>query len=75
MSESVNEAQNALLKMEELNDAREVSIAKMELLNDQLLMKLESRDKELEESKQLLQDQAMQHKIILEEVSSNMMLN
>lgn len=71
MSKSINEAQGAILILEEQNDAREIDMSRMELANNKLLEELKSRDKALEENKRLLQDQAMQHKIILEEVSSN----
>lgn len=71
MSKNISEAQGALLVLEEQNDAREIDISRMELANNKLLDELKSRDEELEESKRLLQDQAMQHKIILDEVSSN----
>lgn len=69
MSKSINEAQGALLVLEEQNDAREIDISRMELANNKLLEELKSRDEALEESKRLLQDQAVQHKIILDEVS------
>lgn len=74
MSKSISEAQGALLILEEQNDARETDIARMELQHNKLLKELDSRDKALEESKRLLEDQAMQHKIILDEVSLNTMV-
>lgn len=74
MSKSINEAQGALLILEEQNDSRETDIARMELEHNKLLKELDSRDKALEESKRLLEDQGMQHKIILEEVSLNIMV-
>ncbi|TGZ32605.1 Uncharacterized protein DBV15_08939 [Temnothorax longispinosus] len=69
MSKSISEAQGAILILEEQNDAREIDISRMELANNKLLEELKSRDKALEESKRLLQDQAMQHKIILDETT------
>lgn len=74
MSKSISEAQGVLLALEEQNDAREIDISRMELANNKLLEELKNRDEELEESKRLLQDQAKQHKIILDEVSSNIIL-
>lgn len=74
MSKSISEAQGALLVLEEQNDAREIDISRMELANNKLLEELNSRDEELEETKQLLQDQTTQHKIILDEVSSSIIL-
>lgn len=74
MSISINEAQNALLLLEEQNDAREIDLSRMELANSKLLKELNSRDEALEESNLLLQDQAMEHKIIIDKVSSNIML-
>lgn len=74
MSKSINQAQDALLLMEEQNDAREIDISRMELANNKLLEELKNRDEAVEKNKQLLQDQATQHKIILDEVSSYIIL-
>jgi len=74
MSKSINEAQSALLVLEEQNDAREIDISRMELANNKLLKQLKSSEEALEENKRLLQDQARQHKIIIDEVSLNIML-
>lgn len=71
MSKSISQAQGALLVLEEQNDAREIDISRMELANNELLEDLKIRDQALEESKRLLQDQEIKHKIILEEVSLN----
>ncbi|XP_011877412.1 PREDICTED: hyaluronan mediated motility receptor-like isoform X3 [Vollenhovia emeryi] len=70
MSKNINEAQGALLVLEEQNDARQIDISRMELINNKLIEELKSRDKALDESKLLLQDQAMQHKIILDKANS-----
>jgi len=74
MSKSINEAQSALLVLEEQNDAREIDISRMELANNKLLKQLKNSEEALEENKRLLQDQARQHKIIIDEVSLNIML-
>ncbi|XP_012522875.1 hyaluronan mediated motility receptor isoform X2 [Monomorium pharaonis] len=70
MSESINDAQNALLLLEEQNDAREIDLSRMELENNKLLKELNSRDEALGESKRLLQDQAMEHQIIIDKANS-----
>ncbi|XP_025988311.1 hyaluronan mediated motility receptor isoform X1 [Solenopsis invicta] len=70
MSMSINEAQNALLVLEEQNDAREIDISRMELENNKLLQKLNCHEEALKESKQLLEDQAMEHKIIVDKANS-----
>lgn len=74
MTKSISEAQSALLVLEEQNDAREIDISRMQLENNKLFDQLESSEKALEENKRLLQDQAKQHKIIIDEVSSHIML-
>jgi len=75
MTKSINEAQSALLVLEEQNDAREIDISRMQLENNKILDQLESSEKALEENKRLLQNQAKQHKIIIDEVSLHIMLN
>ena len=75
MTKSINEAQSALLVLEEQNDAREIDISRMQLENNKILDQLESSEKALEENKRLLQNQAKQHKIITDEVSLHIMLN
>ncbi|KAL0104068.1 hypothetical protein PUN28_017039 [Cardiocondyla obscurior] len=70
MSKSISETQGALLILEEQNDAREIDISRMELANNKLLEELRSRNKALEENKRLLQDQAMQHKVLLDDANS-----
>lgn len=69
MSKSISETQSALLVLEEQNDAKEISISRLELVNNKLLVQLENSEEALEESKLLLQEQAKQHKIIINEVS------
>ncbi|XP_018309471.1 hyaluronan mediated motility receptor isoform X3 [Mycetomoellerius zeteki] len=70
MTKSISEAQSALLVLEEQNDAREIDISRMQLENNKLFDQLESSEKALEENKRLLQDQAKQHKIIIDEANS-----
>ncbi|KYM91177.1 Laminin subunit alpha-2 [Atta colombica] len=70
MTKSINEAQSALLVLEEQNDAREIDISRMQLENNKILDQLESSEKALEENKRLLQNQAKQHKIITDEANS-----
>lgn len=69
MSKSISETQSALLVLEEQNDAKEIDISRLELVNNKLLVQLENSEETLEESKRLLQKQAKQHKIIIDEVS------
>lgn len=69
MSKSISETQSALLVLEEQNDAKEIDISRLELVNNKLLVQLENSEEALEESKRLLQKQAKQHKIIIDEVS------
>lgn len=71
MSKSIDVAQSALLVLEEQNDASKIDITRMELANYKLSEQLKNRDEALEESKRLLQAQATQHEIIVDEVSSN----
>lgn len=69
MSKSISETQSALLVLEEQNDAKEIDISRLELVNNKLLVQLENSEEALEESKRLLQKQAKQHKMIIDEVS------
>lgn len=69
MSKSISETQSALLVLEEQNDAKEIDISRLELVNNKLLVQLENSEEALEESKRLFQKQAKQHKIIIDEVS------
>lgn len=69
MSKSISETQSALLVLEEQNDAKEIDISRLELVNNKLLVQLANSEEALEESKRLLQKQAKQHKIIIDEVS------
>jgi len=74
MSASLNDAQNLLLKLEERNDVQAVDISRMELTNSKLLEQLRNQEKALKESNQLLQVQATQHKIAIDEVNSDIIL-
>lgn len=68
MANNLDEAQSLLLKLEERSDAQAVSISRMELANSKLVEQLKSREKVLEESNQLLQDEAKQYKKTIDEV-------
>lgn len=70
MNKKLHAAQNLLLHFEELTDAQNLDISRLELANSKLLEQLKSREEELEKNKQLLEDQAAQHKTITDIVSS-----
>ncbi|KAL6252244.1 hypothetical protein P5V15_014785 [Pogonomyrmex californicus] len=70
MSTKIIEAQNALLKLEEQNDAKDIDISRLELANKKLLEQLKSRDEALEENKQFLQEEATRYKSIIDKANS-----
>ncbi|XP_070153196.1 putative leucine-rich repeat-containing protein DDB_G0290503 isoform X1 [Polyergus mexicanus] len=64
MSKKLHDVQNLLLDFEEQTDAQKLGISRLELANSKLLEQLKSQEKDLEKNKQLLEDQAAQHKTI-----------
>lgn len=73
MNKKLHAAQDLLLYFEELTDAQNLDISRLELENSKLLEQFKSREEELEKNKQLLEDQAAQHKTITDIVSSNIL--
>jgi len=71
MAKSLSEAQNLLLKLEERNDVQAIDISRIELANSKLQEQLKSRENALEENNQLLQAQAVQHKVAVNDVNFN----
>ncbi|KAL6448407.1 hypothetical protein ACFW04_000378 [Cataglyphis niger] len=70
MNKKLHAAQNLLLYFEELTDAQNLDISRLELENSKLLEQFKRREEELEKNKQLLEDQAAQHKTITDIANS-----
>ena len=68
MANHLTEAQSMLLKLEERNDAQELEISRVVMLNDKLNAQLKEHETTIEDLNKLLQHQSQAHKVSLNEV-------
>ncbi|CAD1468961.1 unnamed protein product, partial [Heterotrigona itama] len=67
MANHLAEAQNMLLKLEERNDAQELEISRVAMLNDKLNAQLKEHETTIEDLNKLLEHQSQAHKVSLNE--------
>ncbi|XP_076750292.1 uncharacterized protein LOC143423101 [Xylocopa sonorina] len=65
MANHLAEAQGMLLKLEERNDAQELEISRIELLNNKLNDQLKIREAALDDANKLLEDKTIEHEAAL----------
>lgn len=70
MANHLSEAQSMLLKLEERNDAQELEISQIELLNDKLNEQLKLRETAIDDVNKLLENQSKEHEATLKEANS-----
>ena len=70
MANHLAEAQSMLLKLEERNDAQELEISRVDMLNNKFNEQLKERETAIEDLNKLLEHQSEIHKVTLNEVCS-----
>ena len=69
MANHLAEAQSMLLKLEERNDAQELEISRVDMLNNKFNEQLKERETAIEDLNKLLEHQSEIHKVTLNEAS------
>ncbi|KAK1138109.1 hypothetical protein K0M31_002594 [Melipona bicolor] len=69
MANHLTEAQSMLLKLEERNDAQELEISRVVMLNDKLNAQLKEHETTIEDLNKLLEHQSQAHKVSLNEAN------
>lgn len=74
MARNLTDAQTMLLKLEERNDAHEVEISRLELLNVKLTEQQKVYEEEMRDTNHLLEEQSRKHEAALNEVHSKLVI-